>query len=659
MVGAKAAKQKFTFFLKQSSNAWQFWAILIILFSGGAGFVATNALLRLPKTPQCARIFWPVASASLRFYCAELEAEKGTVEGLLTGIELIEALPADHPLRHQVNENAEEWAEQILVLAEENFQTGKIEEAIETVQQIPEKSQAYALVEEKIAEWRETWQNAETIYGEIEEELREWNWNLAFRYAVKLLAIDNKYWATTKYDETINNIQLARSESRQLDDAFDVLKRGGIDNWLKAVEVADKVSSESYTYRKAQEVISEAKTKITDYVEELVTKRDWNTLANVTNRLPNSLNLEDQQLLTWRTFASAGLDADLGSVQGLEAAIATISEIEADHPRYAQAQTLMNRWTVEIEDVTNLAQARDIARGGGLENLKNAISQANLVGSGNPRYKEARTEIQDWNRQIQIIEDQPILDQARALATGGDLNDLRSAIAQANLIGSNRVLHQEARGEIRRWREKIQRQEDQPILDQAIALGNIKDYQAAISTAQRIGRGRVLYSKAQSHTQGWRKEIQAQQQLQRAYAMARSKSPEALLNAMEIAQRVPENTDMSGQRLAALNRWSYQVLNVAQQRADSGQLGMAIALAKRIPRESGAYNAARTQIQRWQQMLTPPPVALPPSQPTQPLQPMQPFPPLAPDPVPAAPETVETNFTDLESTNMDNLDENQ
>ncbi|MGK7946214.1 MAG: chromosome segregation ATPase [Microcystaceae cyanobacterium] len=657
MVGAKAATEKFTFLLKRSSNSWQFWAILIIMLSGGAGFAATNVLLRLPKTPQCARIFWPVASASLRFYCAELEAEKGTVEGLLMGIELIEALPEDHPLRHQVNENAEEWAEQILLLAENNFQKGKMAEAMATIEQIPTKSQAYALVEEKSAEWREIWQDAETTYAEIEEELREWNWNLAFRYAVRLLAIDNEYWATTKYDETINNIQLARTESRQLDDAFSVLKRGGLDNWLKAVEVADKVSPESYTYRKAREVIDEAKAEIINYIERLVSKRDWNTLANVTNRIPNSLDVDDKQLLTWRTFASAGLDSDLGSVQGLEAAIATINEIESDNPRYDEAQNLMNRWTIEIEDVMNLAEARDLARGGGLEDLRSAINQAELVGNSNPRYGEARQEIRDWNRQIQMIEDQPILDQARALATGGDLNDLRNAIAQARLIGTNRVLYQEARGEIRRWREKIEREEDQPILEQAIALGNIKDYQAAISTAQKIGRGRVLYAKAQGYTKRWSREIEAQRQLKRAYAMARNNSPEALLNAMEIAQRIPNSTDMSGQRSAALNRWSYQVLNTAQKRADSGQLGIAIALAKRIPKESAAYISARSQMQRWQQLLTPPPVAMPPSRPTQPLEPMQPFPPLAPDPVPVR-ETVETNFTEPNPSNSDNVDEN-
>ena len=103
--------------LRTSQIPWQFWAIALIIVSGTVGFAATSMLLRLPKSPQCVRIFWPIASASKRIYCAQVEAEQGTVDSFLRAINLVEALPSDHPLRNEINRNVEEWAVAILDLS--------------------------------------------------------------------------------------------------------------------------------------------------------------------------------------------------------------------------------------------------------------------------------------------------------------------------------------------------------------------------------------------------------------------------------------------------------------------------------------------------------------------------------------------------------------
>ena len=121
----------------------QSWALILILLSSGVGFGATTLLLKLPKTPQCSRVFWPVASASMRLYCAQLSADERTVDSLLRAIELVASLPADHPLHTEVERNIEEWATSILNLAEDEFQSGKLEEAIKTVKRIPDDVEAY------------------------------------------------------------------------------------------------------------------------------------------------------------------------------------------------------------------------------------------------------------------------------------------------------------------------------------------------------------------------------------------------------------------------------------------------------------------------------------------------------------------------------------
>lgn len=593
-----------------SKIPWQVWAIMLILLSGTVGFTATSMLLKLPKSPQCVRIFWPIASASRRIYCAQIEAEQGTVDSFLRAINLVEALPNNHPLRDEINNNVEEWAVAILDIAEKEFQRGELEAAIKTARRIPDHVQVYEVVEERIEKWRNIWREGEEIFANVEQELRQSDWNRAFREAVKLLDLSNKYWASTKYNETVENIQIAQEESRQLDNAYAILRRGGIDNWLAAIADAEKITPQSYAYQEAQDLIEDATEKITDYVTGLIDNRQWSELADVTNRIPASLELSDE-VNDWKTFASAGLDAKMGTVENLELAILAVEAIEPDRPLYQDAQDLIHRWQLEIEDVTQLQEARTIAAGGSNDDLNQAIAAADMIPASNPRYSEARQEINQWRRTIQLREDQPILDQARSLARGGSISDLRQAIAQAQLIGPNRALSEEAEQEIGQWRANIQRQEDQPILNQAIALGDARNYDGAIQTARQIGRGRVLYQEAQTQISQWQREIDAKQALQEAYLIAQGKTPQALVSAISVVRQIPSSTNMSSEGKQALNRWSFQLLSMAQTMANRSLLQQAIELARMIPRESAAYSSAQSQITVWNKMLQPPQPEIP------------------------------------------------
>lgn len=593
---------------------WRLWAVVLVLVSGGIGFTATSYLFKLPKAPNCPKIFWPIASASMRLYCAQLEANQGDVDSLLEAIALVEALPSNHPLRSEINRNVEEWAEEILNLAEKEFQRGKLDEAIMIARKIPEQVQAYNLVEEQIERWQSIWAEGEKIFTEVEQHLRDSNWNKAFRAAIQLLNLNNQYWATSKYEITVKQIQIAREESSRLDNAYAVLRRGGIDNLLQAIEQAEQIDAKSYAYQEAQSLISEAKDKLLDYIEELIDNRNWTALSDVADRIPEKLALKDQ-VIDWKSIASAGSDSDVGTVEGLKSAIVAAEQIADTSPLYEKSQELISRWKLEIEDVSNLAQARQLAQPGTVNDLNAAIAQAELVPQANPRYREARNEISSWNRKVQLIEDQPILDRARDLALSGDVASLQEAITQASLIGSNRALSGEAEQQIGKWRNSIERQEDQPFLDQAETLANARDYATAITAAQQIRRGRVLYREAQDKIRGWRQEVLANQSLQNAYNTAEGQTVEALGQAISILRKIPSSTEVASDSREAMNRWSYQLLELANDKANSALFQEAIALAKMIPSESDAYTSARSQIDVWQKLLQPP---SPPSSPSSP-----------------------------------------
>ncbi len=132
--------------------------------------------------------------------------------GLLAAIALVEALPDDHPLRAQVNQQVEEWARDILNLAEKDYQAGNLQQAITKARQIPNNMAVAAIIEERIAKWQGTWTEGNDILSKLEENLRASNWNQSFRLAVDLLNLNNEYWATVKYNEALAKITVAREE---------------------------------------------------------------------------------------------------------------------------------------------------------------------------------------------------------------------------------------------------------------------------------------------------------------------------------------------------------------------------------------------------------------------------------------------------------------
>jgi hypothetical protein len=606
----------------QHRFTWKVWAALFVVVFGGVGFLATWQLLNMQKSPNCPKIFWPIASASLRLYCAQLSADSRTVAGLLEAIALVEALPEDHPLRSQVNQQVEEWARDILNLAEKDYQAGNLKQAIAKARQIPNNMAVAAIIEERIAKWQETWTEGNEILSKLEENLRASNWNQSFRLAVDLLNLNNEYWATVKYNEAIAKITVAREDSSKLDNAFNLFARGGLNNWFKVIEEARKIPASSYAYQEAQKLIAKTEDKLKEYAERLIERKQWQALRDLANQTPKDLKIK-ADVTDWSLLSAAALDAEAGTVEGLEAAILGLEQIDASRPLHQTALAMRERWQLQVQDIRILSEARDLAQAGTIEQYSAAIAKAGEVPRNNPLWSQAQQEIGSWNRQIQVIEDRPILERAREIAIPGDINSLSSAIIQARAIGKNRALYRDAQREIRDWQARIERMEDQPILDQAQALANLKDYSTAIETANQIPPGRTLSSEASQNIRRWRRELRARQNLQQANQLAATGSAEGLTRAIALVTNISTQTDAGVQRTELLERWSYQLLSLATAQANNGRYLEAIRLAESVSRESTAYSSARSQMQGWRNILQPP--APPPIVESTPLSPESPI----------------------------------
>ncbi|NEQ22566.1 MAG: chromosome segregation ATPase, partial [Microcoleus sp. SIO2G3] len=447
----------------------------------GIGGLSIALLLKLPALPNCPSIFWPTASASLRLYCADLAANKQTVDDLLEAIELVNSLPADHPLRPEVNRQIEAWATDILNLVEAAFHDGKLDEAIATARRIPANTTAHSLVEDRIKGWQDIWQKADSLYQDAQAALREQNLQKAFTLAIQLFEIDNEYWRTTKYRELNGLITAYREDGSKLGRARTLIDRGGLDNLLEAAKLMEEIKPDSPLHSEAEQVIAELGQKMLDLASDALDRQDWEAALDVIRQIPERAKLQ-AQIEDFRDLAEAQRQAWGGTVADLEAAIVQAQRLASDRPLYARAQELVARWRLEIEDVNHLERARQFAAPGGLGDLTSAISEASMVGQGHPRRSEARRLIADWTQRVEEMQDRPILDQAEQIAIPGDLGALQAAVNQASQIRTGRSLYPEARERIRDWTSQIEEMQDRPVLDRARQLANLGNLPAAIDT---------------------------------------------------------------------------------------------------------------------------------------------------------------------------------
>jgi len=590
--------------LPRWTKNWVVWAAVLTLIPGSMGFLALSILFKLPSAPNCPQIFWPLASASVRVHCAQLAASKQTINDLLQAITLVKQLPENHPLRGEINRLLEEWSRDILKLADQSFQGGNLEEAIATARKIPPDVKVSELVEEQIQKWQTIWSKAEGIYQEAEKELRQRHWQSAFMLTARLLRVNNKYWASTKYDQLNNIIVTAREDGDKLYKAEDLAKSRNLDNLLKAIKLAEAIKPESYLYQKAKELISGFARKMLTLAQAKMKERNADAALEIARQIPPIPELQ-AEVDDFMVLGEAQRSAFIGTAAGLETAISQAQQIDASRDVYNEAQQLIARWQLEIEDVSRLEKARNLASQGTINDLTAAISEVQLIPGNNPRGTEARQEIGRWRGQVETIEDRPYLDRAEQIAIGEDVNSLQTAIAELNQVRSGRALYPEARKKMRLWTAKIERIQDQPYLDQAKALADSGNLTTAISEAQKIASsGRALSSEAQSSIDTWQDQIRAKDSWQKAKQVAVTGTPEALVEAIQLANRVSSRNTLRLDVNIAIDQWSQQLLQMARSQSEV-DVAKAIDTAKLIPRGSGAYTDSREQIRTWRQLMIP------------------------------------------------------
>ncbi len=585
-------------------RSWVFWAIITLGISGGLVYLALGLLLNPKAVPNCPEIFVPMSSASLRVYCGQLAASKQTLKDLVAALNLVKDVAPNDPTRGYIDSNVQRWSLAILRLAEATYQEGNYDEAVNAAKKVPTNIPAYKIVAKRLGQWQETWTKGVALDKETRALLNSSKWVNAYAVAVKLTHLNNRYWATTKYQELADLVQIAKADSAKLDEARQLLKNNpSVKSLLIAVEMANKIDPKSFAHTEAQTIVSTAAKQMLKLARTKLDKRDWKGALEIANQTPEAaaVKAELQDLIS---FAQAQSHADSGNISELETSISLVQGIKAESSLYQRSQQALGSWQLEIQDLATLQHARSLASTGIVKDLQAAITEVQRIPVSNPRGKEAAGVATDWRKQIETVQDTPYLRTAETLAASGTVQGVQQAIAQLNHIRPGRALYAQAQEKSKQWTAEIQRAQDAPLLQQAESLAATGDLRAAISMAQRIGDGRAMSAQRQELVNDWQAQLQAANNLAAAQRLAETGTPESLLGAIRAAARVPKSSALRAQARLAMDNWGNQMLEVAQSTATS-DLRRAISIAKAIPSNTSSYGAAQNLIQQWQQQLNP------------------------------------------------------
>jgi tetratricopeptide (TPR) repeat protein len=555
---------------------WRFFTLVGLSLTGGLTALSIAFIFKLPALPNCPAVFWPLASASLRVHCAQLAANKETVPDLLEAIQLLNTLDKNHPLYPEATRLIEAWSTQILDLAEADFQAGKIKEAIGAARQIPQNSSAAKLVDERVKQWETVWAKAEAIYNKAFDVLKKTNLSDARTYAARLLSVDNQFWQSTKYDQLSQLITATHQDMTRMGKAENAMKSGVVDEIVTALQDISGIMKDSFVHQDAQELIPKMGRKLLDLAEAAMDRKDYNTALDIANRIPGNVNL-GKEVDDFRLIAQAQSKAWSGGSLNLEDAIADAQRIAMGRPYYDKAQRLIARWQIEIQELAQLEQAKQLAQTG---DLQTAIAQASNLSQSNTAAQEF---LKETTGKVQDQADRPILDQAEQLAIYGDAQSLEAAIAQARKIGRGRSLHSQAQERIQTWSGQLTALR-RPVTPSATVVAAPPVATAAV---RELTPDTIPVPSPEEAARSNERAI-----LQQASGVASAGTPDALVQAIGIVRSVPDSSPVRAEAVAAIDQWSQQMVQVAQSQADYDVPG-AIAIVQRVPPGSSGYGAAQ------------------------------------------------------------------
>jgi hypothetical protein len=541
-------------------HRWTLFSVGVLLTAGGVTVGSLIWLSRVPPATDCSKI-GPFSVESERLQCAQQGTQSGKAEDYLKAIALVKDWPADHPLYGRGQRSLEQWSDGLILVARERLSTNDLDGAMKLAEQVPPSSTRYKDVREMIGRWQEERNRGQKLFDKIQVTLKQQYWDEASGLLAKMALIDDPIWQT-RLSDLRRQLDNEKKAGLFLKQAQEFVKTNPTQTWGKAIETLMAIDTKTFVWQKAQTEINQWRDSLFNLAGTRLSKKDIKGADEILQSLPSRVAITaDQRDLTRVVYASA-VDGDRDHrepifdqmVQVLTAS-SQVQQVPESSPFYKPASVLLPRLQMQVEDAVQVQIAQALASFGQVNMLQGAIAQAQGIAPKRPRRLEAQTLVAQWTKGVQRLEDRPIVLQAQQVAKAGGLDQLRSAVTLIDRLTKGRALYAEGQNRRSEWVAQIQTIEDKPILNEARGFAQSGQLGKAIQVASRIRPGRALYGDAQGSIGGWAAELQAIQDratLARAEGLA---SQGSLTQAIEVASQV-RGSAVGGEAQASIDRWS-------------------------------------------------------------------------------------------------------
>ena len=529
--------------------------------SGVLGIWAMAWLTRIPPLPNCEDIT-PFSSANDRLICAQTMMQSGSAKDLIHAVQLTGNWSSGHPLYEEAAPVLAEASQRLLKKATRRMHSGDLTIAVEWAGEIPPKSPLRQEAQAAIWEWQQEWEKGQTIADTVEQAIsvRDWAAANAALQTLKLLSSD--YWLSQRHGELQRAQQREQTAWAQIDQARALASTGDPDNIGQALTIAQRVNLTSQAWTEAQGDIDRWSQNLLLYSFQRWELGDIEGAIAAVQKVPPDPNLapEARDLVQFshaKQLADKATQQNPGYMQlfQLMEAIRAAEQIGPDSTFHEAAQQSLQTWQAHLEDLRTLQFANTVASLRQPWTFQYATQLAWTVEPNRPRRLQAQTLIAHWENEIERIEDRPYILRATALAKKGTLPALQAAIAEARKVALGRALRIDAQTFIAAWTDNIEVIQDQPILNEANVLASDGKLTEAIEMAQRIEDNRALYESAQAMINDWTRTIQIREDTP-ILADAKSLAYEgSLTRAINVASQIAPGRALYDEARAAIALW--------------------------------------------------------------------------------------------------------
>ncbi|MEM9767672.1 MAG: hypothetical protein AAF892_07330, partial [Cyanobacteria bacterium P01_D01_bin.71] len=549
---------------------------------------------RIPPLPDCEKV--TVASADGdRLICAQSALRTGSARSLMQAVQLAANYSPTHPLYGEIYPVLVESSERLLEKATDKMHEGDLTTATEWAGKIPLDTPLRETAQGQIWDWQQEWKQGQELENAVEQAIAARDWNAANSglQALKLLTSD--YWLGQRHNELLQEKQLEETAWSQIEQARGLANTGNPENIGQALVIAQRINLTSKAWNEAQEDIDRWSQNLLLYSFQRWELGDLEGAVAAVQKVPPDPNLapEAQDLIKFShatRLAQRVQQDNPGVLQlfKLMEAIRAAEKIPAISTFYPTAQKSVQAWKAELEDLRTLQFANNVASLRQQWSYSYAADLAWTVELERPRRLQAQTLIAHWQDEIEHIEDRPFLMRARNLARRATIPALEAAIVEARNVSLGRALRIDAQTLIADWLDQIEIIQDQPILNEANQLASDDKLQEAIAILQQIQDDRALYERAQVMVKDWTRTLQIQEDspiLEEAKSLAYRGS---LTKAIGVAAQIAPGRALYNEARKAIELWETERAYIWKQEAESAE---AEAAAEQQEQEADALDA--------------------------------------------------------------------